>query len=199
MIIGVPLAFMAYHLAMQKQVAGRTVHPPSQATAGKDVSVVGIAQPWEQPELSKASNQPVLWSRAHYVQTKSTFSKNNNTGPPKLLGKTRTHFQVIDEQFPQASVAVDSKRLREVKVKNRKGAGSQASGRVEERAVYPGDRVWLHGKLEDQGGYLGFGRGAVLHDEHPEVRGKKHGTFALIGLVATGVAAVVAVAVLIAG
>lgn len=198
-IIAVPLAFAAYHLAMGKQVTGRTVVGPSHAVAGKDVSVVGIAQPWEQPELSKATNLPVLWSRAHYVSRTSTFSRSNSTGPPKLVGKTRTHFQVVDEQQPQVSIAVDSKRLREVKVRNRKGEGSAASGRVEEKAVYPGDRVWLHGRLQDKGGYLVFGRGAVLHDQPPQTRARKHRTFALLGFAATGVAVVVAVAIQLGG
>ena len=195
MIIAVPLAFAAYHLAMGKQVTGRTVVGPSDAVAGKDVSVVGIAQPWEQPELSKATNLPVLWSRAHYVSRRSTFRGTNSTGRPKLVGRTRTHFQVVDEQKSQVSIAVESKRLREVKVRNRKGEGSAAGGRIEEKAVYPGDRVWLHGRLHDRGGYLGSGRGAVLHDQPPQTRARKHRICALIGFVATGVTAVVAVAI----
>jgi hypothetical protein len=195
-----PLAFAAYHLAMRKQVTGRTVLPPSRAAAGRDVSVVGIAQPWETPEISEASGQPVLWSRVHRIAANSTVTgrRKDNTTLPRLIGKTRTHFQVVDEHTG-AACAVDSPKLREVKVRNRQGPGSRRTGRIEEHAVYPGDRVWIHGRLEDRGGHLGFGRGAVLHDEPPEQRARKHGTFATIGLAAAGVGAIVAVILAFAG
>ena len=186
-----PLAFAAYHLASRKQLVGYRSVSPSQASPGKSVSVVGIAQPWEQPGVSKVTGAPVLWSRAHFV-------RRSQSGPPRSAGTIKTQFAVVDEVDQQAAVAVDGRRLREVKVRKRTGPGSATAGRYEERAVYPGDRVWVHGRLEDRGGFLSFGRGALLHDEPPETRARQHGVLAIVGIVGTGLGAATAAVLLLA-
>ncbi len=191
------LAFGAYHLAMRQQVAGRTSVPPSQAAPDKRGSVFGIAQPWDQPQPSAATGKPVLWSRAYRATTHMRAQGNGRVGTRtrrKHLGKVRTHFQVIDEHDGRSAVAVDSTKLGDtaVTVRERKYRPRNRSGRIEERAIYPGDRVWVHGKIEDKGGYLGFARrGTIIHDEPPETRLKKHGMYAMLGVGGAGVGMVV--------
>ena len=192
-LVAVPLAFAAYHLSMRKQLLGRESHPPSQATPGKEVTVVGIAQPWEQPGTSRVTGQPVLWNRAHFV------SGRRDSGPPLSAGKVSTHFQIVDERDRRISVAIDSARVRDVRVRNRVGDGSAATGRYEEKAVYPGERVWVVGELTDTGGFRGFGKGAVLLDEHPATRAGRHGIYASVGLALTVIAAMVAGAAFLTG
>ncbi len=182
------LAFGAYHLAMRRQVAGLTSVPPHQATPTKRGSVVGIAQPWEQPQPSPATGKPVLWSRAYRATQRMHARGNGRVGTRthrRNLGKVRTQFQLLDEHDGRSAVAVDSSKLGDtaVDVPKRTYRSRQRTGRLEEVAVYPGDRVWVHGRIEQQDGYLGFARrGTLIHGEPPEAKAAKHSRYGLLGL-----------------
>ena len=203
MPVAVPLAFTLYHLSRRQLADGRQVWLPAQVGATDDVSVVGIAQPWEAPGYSPLTDEPVLWSRAHSSYGDGTAFSD---------GKVATTFVLRDEYQPEVAIAVESGDLREVLVRTRGARGSSADaardnpisalfrqlGRsirhrtAEERAIYPGDRVWLHGPLLQREGYLAFGKKAWLDDRPPERRVHWHTQLAMLG---GGITAVVAVLV----
>ncbi len=199
--VGLPLIFTLYHLSRRQLATGRQVWTPAQVGAAKDVSVVGIAREWEAPGRSPLTEEPVLWSKGY-----SSFGD----GPALSDGKVRTTFVLRDERQPHIALAVESRDLREVLVRERgsRGAAADASadnplyaltrqlGRSfrhhtqEEKAVYPGDRVWLHGPLHQRDGYLAFGKKAWLDDRPPERRVQWHTQLALFGAGLTIIVAV---------
>ena len=200
--VGIPLIFTLYHLGRRKLAIGRQVWTPTQVQASDDVSVVGVAQAWEQPGQSPLTREPVLWSRGY-----SSFGD----GPALSDGKVQTTFVLRDEHHPHVAVAVESRDLQDVLVRERgsRGVTADASsdspldalarqlGRAvrhhtqEEKAVYPGDRVWVHGPLRQRDGYLAFGTKAWLDDRPPERRVHWHTQLALFGAAMTVVTAVV--------
>lgn len=136
----------------------------------------------------------------------------NASSSSHSIGKVATTFLLVDETVPNASVAVESAKLRDVLVRTRfassdgrlhdAGQGQLAtairyvrhltsSHGLEEKAIYPGDRLWVHGPLKDRGGYLGFGRRAWLDDRAPDDRVAWHTNFAAFGGVVVVLAALV--------
>ncbi len=208
--VAVPLAFTLYHLSRRQAADGRQVWSPAQVGAADDVSVVGIARPWEAPGISPLTEEPVLWSRAH---------SSYGDGPAFSDGKVATTFVLRDEYRPEVAIAVESRDLREVLVRTRGARGSSADAALdnpvsalfrqlgrsmrhrtaEERAIYPGERVWLHGPLLQRQGYLAFGKKAWLDDRPPERRVQWHTQLAMLGGGVTAVVAVLVTILILAG
>lgn len=198
---GIPLAFTGYHMGQRRPAVGRDVRLPSTAAPGKDVSVVGIAQPWQPAGISPVTQQPVLWVRA-----RRSWQGRKGSGGSQSIGKLSTAFLLVDGHDPRWSVTVDSNAIRDLDVRVRRryadrdgrvltapnehpiiSASRHVSHRsgLEEAAIYPGDELWVHGPLEDLGGYLGFGKRAWIDDRPPETRSLRHTNFAIVGGVAT--------------
>lgn len=217
-IIGVPVAiasliFALYHLSYRQTVA-RAEPPagPAQVTAGRNLSVVGIAQPWEPPGTSAVTQQPVVWARA-LRKTSGVFGDrggNYTRQGPKIA----TTFMVRDETDPNAAVAVESGKigLPQIIVRSRRfghdgtfiaaeGDGALSAvtsvfgnlgsnNHIEEQAIYPGERLYVYGKVRQRDGYLAMGRGATVDDRAPEVRITRQTNLAIGGLAVFGVGAV---------
>ena len=199
--VGLPLIFTLYHLSRRQLATDRQVWTPAQVRASDDVSVVGIAREWEAPGRSPLTEEPVLWSRGY---------SSYGSGPALSDGKVQTTFVLRDEHHPQVALAVESRDLREVLVRERGSRGSSADasadnplfalarqlGRAfrhhtkEEKAIYPGDRVWVHGPLRERDGYLAFGKKAWLDDRPPDRRVYWHTRLALVGAGMTVIVAV---------
>ena len=210
-LIGIPaLLFALYHLGRRQQAVGcAEVATPAGAAPTKSASLVGVAYPWEPAGASPVTRRPVLWVRAR--KTVAGVGRNASSSSHSI-GKVATTFLLVDETVPNASVAVESAKLRDVLVRTRfassdgrlhdAGQGQLAtairyvrhltsSHGLEEKAIYPGDRLWVHGPLKDRGGYLGFGRRAWLDDRAPDDRVAWHTNFAAFGGVVVVLAALV--------
>ena len=217
-ILSLPVAlgglfFTLFHLARRAQALGRTATTPALAEVGQDVCLVGIAQPDDPPGRSPLSEAPVLWLRA------SEIARGNRHTHSYDLGKVSTRFLLVDETVPDASVVIESKKISDLHIlmHNRRyskngaalGNGELADDAMqgilaavkfhliergkEERAVYPGDRIWAHGKLAQHDGKLRLGGfSAWLDDRPPEARVAWSGAHARVGAMGTGAAAVLA-------
>ncbi len=220
-IIATPVAiasliFALYHLSSRVTVL-RAEDPtgPAQVTPGRNLAVVGIAQPWEPPGISAVTQQPVVWARA-LRKTSGVFGDNGGNytrqGP-----KIATAFMLRDEAAPDAAIAIESGRigLPQVMIRTRRfghdGTFIAAEGdgaldaisavfgnlgsndHIEEKAIYPGERLYVYGKVHQRDGYLAMGRGATIDDRPPEVRIARQTSLARGALAVCGVAVVVAV------
>ncbi len=216
-IIAAPLAiasliFALYHLSTRQVIArAAAATGPARITSGRNLAVVGIAQPWEQPGTSAVTRQPVVWARA-MRKTSGVFGDNGGNytrqGP-----KIATTFMVRDEADPDAAIAIESGKigLTQIIIRTRRfkhdgtfiaaeGDGALAAvtavfgnlgsnNHIEEKAIYPGERLYVYGKVRERDGYLAMGRGATIDDRSPEVRLARQTTLAMGGLAICGVAA----------
>ncbi len=208
-LAGLPLAFTGYHMGQRRTALGRDVRIPSTAAPGKDVSVFGIAQPWQPAGISPVTQQPVLWVRA-----RSSWQGRKGSGGSRSIGKLSTAFLLVDSTDPRWSVTVDSNAIGDINVRVRRryatrdgtvkteasenpiiSASRHLSHRsgLEEVAIYPGDELWVHGPLRDQGGYLGFAKRAWIDDRPPQTRVLRHTNFAIAGGVLTAIGGTAAV------
>lgn len=178
------LLFGAYNFAMLQQFAGLSGVRPGEAQASRRICVVGIAQPWDPPEPSPVTEQPVLWSEARR-ETTSITSRGGRVGTRKRHkrhGRVRTRFQVVDEVDGVSAVGVDGEKLSHMSVKlpEKTYGNRQSMTRIKEVALLPGTRVYVTGQLKDAGGYLLFGRGCELQDVAPETRAAHHRQMAML-------------------
>lgn len=222
-IIGVPLTifgliFALYHLSTRQRNVGREVITPANVVEAKDVSVVGIVQPIEEPGKSPSTGDAVVWLRAFKTFESIFRSSSGSSSHVSRIGKINLRFALVDEVNPDHRLVVDSKRISEIMImlENRRynpdGEPLQLHEKhrsarqaitdffrfhllekegVEERAIRPGDRLWAHGRIRERDGELVlYGFQAWLDDRPPVERVAYAGDLARMGGYLCGTGAV---------
>jgi hypothetical protein len=211
------LIFMLVNLSrLQRVRLGGSVTGPAEAGPARQASVCGIAEPDDPPGDSPVTGKPALWLRAFRTTQGLAFTRSSNSRHVQRIGKVTTRFRLVDENNPASYLIVDSNKVSEIDVLVtnkrfcRDGApmATTAAGDdflkatlaffdfhlnkkegMEEKAIYPGDRIWAYGKIREKDGQriLG-GWGAWLDDRPPEQRIAWHTGFAKGGAIGIGAA-----------
>jgi|GEM_PF-5119391 len=225
MILGLPMAllglmFALYQLPRRQCSIGREVITPASAVEAKDVSVVGIVQPIEEPGKSPVAGDAVVWMRAYKTFQGFFRSRSGSSSHVRRVGKHQCRFALVDEADPDRRVVIDSKRISDVMIwlENRRyrldGEPMQSSEDhrgalqalkdllrfhvlekegIEERAIRPGDRIWAHGHIRQRDGELVlYGFSAWLDDRPPTERVAYASDLARMGGIASATGAVMA-------
>jgi hypothetical protein len=120
-IIGVPLTifgliFALFHLSGRQRSVGREVISPANAIEAKDVSVVGIVQPIEEPGKSPVTGDAVVWLRAFKTFQGFLRSSSGSSSHVSRTGKINLRFCLVDEVNPDHRMIVESKRISEIMI-----------------------------------------------------------------------------------